>query len=235
MSWGIALFLVVGIPLFKKWIKKIKESSQSPLKNQTNPEAPIGFGYKTMWIAVKTNKQERIAETIGLHKFRPANWRDGINKAYKNAVLITPEIKGWTLAVGEKLPSGDSIESINQVKSLLIKLSQEFGEAQFFCTHRIVEYHCWVKASNGVIVRTYSYLGENAENIMIDGMPTEIEKKYNLINTFSPEAKNDEYFEREDIEYPNEELVMTIAEQWSINPTKIGEMNHIQGFGLIAT
>ena len=97
-------------------------------------------------------------------------------------MFITPPIDNWTLGVGMRLPTGDSKESIEQVSDLLKSLSKQFGEAQFFCTHRVVEYHCWIKSTNGQIDRIYSYLGERGANIEIQGEPTEIEKKYKLID-----------------------------------------------------
>jgi hypothetical protein len=106
-------------------------------------------------------------------------------------------------------------------------LSKEFGEAQFFCTHRIVEYHCWALATNGQVNRVYSYLGESGENIVIEGQPTTFEQTLNLVNTFSDEAKNENYYEQEDLVWASEELVMEVAKHWSIDPTKLGERKDI--------
>jgi hypothetical protein len=208
-----------------------------PLTNkvfgQTNQDAPVGFGYKVMWIAVKTDNKELVAQIIGLKKTKPSNWKSGIDMAYENAIFITPPIDGWTLVVGMKLPTGDSKESIEKVSNLLKRLSTQFGEAQFFCTHRVVEYHCWIKSTNGQINRIYSYLGERGENIVVKGDPTDIEKKYELINTFSEEAKKEDYFNREGLVIPDEQLVMTIAGHWSIDPTLLDKRTDIKGLGLI--
>ncbi|TCN72868.1 hypothetical protein [Acetobacteroides hydrogenigenes] len=221
----VIVFLVI-VPLINKGFGQ--------LKAQSNPDTPVGFGYKIMWIAVKTDSQELVAQTIGLKKTKPSNWKNGIDKAYKDAIFITPVIDNWTLIVGMGLPTGDSKESIDQVSDLLNRLSKQFGEAQFFCTHRVVEYHCWIKSTNGKIDRIYSYLGERGENIVIKGQPTEIEKKYNLIDTFSEEAKKDNYFDREDLVFPDEQLVMTIAGNWSIDPTLLDKRTDIKGLGLIS-
>jgi hypothetical protein len=220
----VIVFLVI-VPLINKGFGQLKAKS--------NPDAPVGFGYKIMWIAVKTDNQKLVAQTIGLKTTKPSNWKNGIDKAYGDAIFIAPAIDNWTLIVGMGLPSGDSKDSIDQVSDLLNRLSKQFGEAQFFCTHRVVEYHCWIKSINGEIDRIYSYLGERGENIVIKGQPTAIEKKYNLIDTFSEEAKNDDYLDREDIVIPDEQLVMTIAGNWSIDPTLLERRTDIKGFGLI--
>ncbi|MBN1982735.1 MAG: hypothetical protein JW795_14475, partial [Chitinivibrionales bacterium] len=208
------------------------------IKNENNvidttEDKPIGFGYKSKWIAVRTNDKNKTAELLNLKNIQKANWNSGLENAYNNSVFITPQIGDWILAVGEGLPAGDSEESVKEIKSILEKISKEFGEAQFFCTHRIVEFHSWMKAENGIVKRVYSYLGESGINVSIEGEPTEAEKGYNLINTFSEEAKQDTYYDREDLKYPDEEFVMEIAEKWSINPTKIEERNDIKGLGLL--
>ena len=118
-----------------------------------NEDTAVGFGYNIMWIAVKTINKEKVAQTIGLKSTKPSNWQNGIDEAYKDAIFITPPVEGWILVVGMKLPSGDSKESIKEVAELLKKLSTQFGEAQFFCTNRVVDYHCWIKSTNGKIER----------------------------------------------------------------------------------
>jgi hypothetical protein len=45
---------------------------------------------------------------------------------------------------------------------------------------------------------------------------------------FSKEAEAENYWEREDLDYADEELVMKIAENWSINPTKLTERKDIK-------
>ncbi|MCF6174993.1 MAG: hypothetical protein L3J71_04460 [Victivallaceae bacterium] len=116
------------------------------------------------------------------------------------------------------LPTGDSQKSIEKLENLLNKLSSEFGEAQFFGTHRVVEYHNWIKSVNGKIERIYAYIGESGENIKVYGEPTESEIGLTLFNSLSKEAELDEYWEREDLDYADEDIVMIIAESWSINP-----------------
>lgn len=207
--------------------------SQSKTTIDTTADNPVGFGYKCLWFAVKTDNQHQVAELIEVNDPKQSNWKSGIDNAYDKSIFITPTIDGWTLAVGWGLPLGDSKEGLEKVKGLLKILSREFGEAQFYCTHRVVEYHCWIKSTNGNIERLYSYLGESGENIDISGDPTEIEKTLKLIDTFSEEAKQDDYWDRDDLTYPDEELVMKIAGDWSIDPTTLNDRQDIKGLGLL--
>lgn len=207
--------------MFKKFFsKKDKE---------VIPDKPIGFGYKNKWIAVKSCSKEEVAKFLNLKKVKESNWENGIKYGYEKGIFITPEINGWILVLGIDISDLETEET----KDILKKTSKEFGECQIFLTHRIVEYHFWGLARNGKIERLYSYVGESGENMIIDGEPTEIERNYNLVDSFSDEAKEDRYWEREDIEIPDEETVMKIAENWSINPSKIGEYQNIGGIGLI--
>lgn len=230
---SIIIFIAFSIWYAKKNGVTEEYKSESK-KNDIEKDHPIDFGYKTVWIAVKTGNKERIVEILGLKNIQSSNWKSGIETAYDNGVFITPQIGKWTLAVGIKLINNNDLENINKLEKTINKLSDEFGEAQSFGTHRVVEYHHWMKSVNGKITRVYSYIGESAESIKVFGDLTEPEIGLNLFNSFSKEAKSDEYWNREDLDYADEELVMKIADNWSVNPTKLTERKDIQDeLGLI--
>ena len=226
---AIVLFIIAfGIIVSYKKKNSPDQVYSFPTIDEMEPDSAISFGYKCLWFAIQTDDADKIAEILNLNNISKCNWKAGIEKAYNGAVFITPVIDGWTLACGVGLPFDNE-----EIKSILQTLSQEFGEAQFFCTHRVSEYHCWMKASNGQIQRVYSYAGDSGENIVIEGEPTECEKTLKLVNTFSEEAEDENCFEREDLVFPNEELVMKIAELWSINPIKLEEKNIPPNLGLV--
>jgi len=227
---GVILIAFIAIKFYKKKTS-IEQAyyltSASSTADKNVPDTAQSFGYKCMWFAVKTDNMNRLAEILKLKNISDCNWKIGIDQAYNGSVFITPTIDGWTLACGWGLPHGDTKEGIEEVKNILRTLSKEFGNAQFFCTHRVTEYHCWIKAINGQIERVYSYLGESGENIAIEGQPTEFERTLKLANTFSNEAKDEKYFEREDLVWADEELVMQVAGHWSIDPTKLYERKDV--------
>ena len=228
MTIGIIIGLVgivfLGMLFLRKKPKELLSASnkiKDTIVDKTIPDSAVSFGYKCIWFAVKTSNQQKVIETLKIQNISKCNWKVGISKAYEGSIFITPTIDGWTLACGLGLPTGDSKESITEVKQILQTLSKEFGEAQFFCTHRVVEYHCWMRAINGQITRVYSYLGERGENIAIEGEPTDFEKNYKLVNTFSDEAKDEKYFDSKDLVIPDEDFLMKVAEHWSIDPTQL--------------
>lgn len=207
---GLIVIAVISMILYKKkssFRQIYYPATISSTVDKTVPDSAVSFGYKCMWFAVKTDKKNRLAEIFKLKNLSDCNWQVGIDNAYNGSIFIAPTIDGWTLACGWGLPHGDTKEGIEEVKNILRTLSKEFGEAQFFCTHRVTEYHCWIKATNGQIERVYSYLGESGESIAIEGQPTKFERTLKLINTFSDEAKDEKYFERENLVWADEELV----------------------------
>ena len=230
----IVIVAAFAIPKKKIPMKIYKAADLPPAATQTIPDSPVAFGYKIMWYAVKTDDKRKLADKLGLKNMSDCNWQTGIDKAYKGSVFITPVIDGWTLACGLGLSHAEGGDEIKGVKEVLVRLSREFGEAQYFCTHRVTEYHCWMKAMHGEVTRVYAWLGESGENITIEGEPTEFEKTLNLPNTFSEEAKADDYFEREDLTWPYEQLVMQVAAHWSVDPSALEDRKDIKpGLGLV--
>lgn len=221
-------YVAVSLYMKRASFKKAHNPSiVSSAVDKTVPDAALSFGYKCMWFAVRTEKPHKLAEVLKLRSISACNWQVGIQEAYAGAVFVTPTIDGWTLVCGWGLPHGDTKEGIDDVKNILKTLSKEFGEAQFFCTDRVVEYHCWMKATNGKVERVYSYSGESGEHLAIEGEPSPFEKTMRLANTFSDEAKDEKYVEREDLVWADEELLMQVAEHWSIDPTKLDERTDI--------
>ncbi len=206
--------------MFKKFFSK-KEK-------EIIPDAPRGFGYKNKWLAIKSNNKEKVASFLKFKEVKKSKWEDGVQFGYGKGVFITPEINGWVLVLGIDISELEK----ESTKEFLRSVSKEFGECQIFLTHRIVEYHFWGLARNGKIERLYSYFSESG-NLIIEGKRTEVENAFNFVDTFSEESKEDGYWTRKDIDIPNEENVMKIAEAWSINPTKIEEIPTVQGIGLI--
>lgn len=224
---AMAIFLIAFFIIKRQ--NSMNAGSDNKFINQNlEIDVPIDFGYKSIWVAVKTNQKSRLAEIINLKQIRNANWESGLEMAYNEGVFITPLIGEWTLITGWGLPKGDSPENIAGLEDLLNTLSAEFGEAQFFGTHRIVEFQSWMKSINGKMVRVYTYVGESMETIKVLGIPTKVEVGLKLFNSLSEEAQNEDYFEREDLIYADEELVMKIAEHWSINPSKLSERKDIK-------
>lgn len=197
------------------------------------PEHAVSFGHKSRWLAVKVNSPTAVLKALGATNSREAGWSQGVG-APEGAVFATPPLDGWVLVVGafpEILGEGDE-----KAVALVSKLSAELGtEVQYFGTHRVVDYHAWVRAKNGEVSRAYAYLGERGKTLLRMGEQSEEEKALGLsfFDDKSPEAKDDAYWRRDDLSYPDEEDVMKVAGRWSINPAELGERGAV-GRGWLA-
>ena len=105
-----------------KFNSSLEYFSENKHKIKVDPNDPAeSFGYKCLWIAVKTNQQQKIADIIELQNRQESSWTSGIDWAYKNYsfVYITPAINEWTFVVGWGIPESGTEKSLLQLKILL--------------------------------------------------------------------------------------------------------------------
>ena len=185
-------------------------------------DRPVPFGYKIAWYAVRTTDVRAVAKAVGLRRERPASWAEGIEAAHESETFVTPPVNGWVFVVSSTLA-----ERISEQKpwTQLIALSSPFGEAQAFCSHRVVDLHVWAKALKGHLVRAYGYLGESGETIFDTGDQSAEERAlgFRFFDERSSEANDDAYWGRSDLSYPDEDSVMAIARRWSLAPVDLDE------------
>jgi hypothetical protein len=139
------------------------------------------------------------------------------------------------LAVGAALfPPGRADDF---VKPLLERLSRQFGEAQYFCTHRDFGLQVWARARGGRLVRGYGWLGRKGLTLWDEGRPTKEERDLGLrppaaepaqdTNITSGVLRPDDRITRrgrgEDVTPPDEGGLLQLASLWSIDPTTLGE------------
>lgn len=200
---AIIIFVVI-ILYFQKRININKKA----IKFDSNPDLPVEFGYKCQWFAVKTNDTQAVLDALKLKNIQISNWRTGIDGAYEGYYFISPAINGWTLVINSIMPDLSGTESPSPL-TVISDLSLSFGEACYFGTHRVVEYHAWAKSINGKLVRAYGYLGETGETIINQGEISKEELENNLIFTD---------LDVEEPNLPDEEDVLFIAKKWTVDP-----------------
>lgn len=208
-----------------------------------DPDLPVPFGPKMAWLALDTTETQAVADALGLRGARAATWAEGVRAAHQSSVFVTPPLGEWTLAVGAALFPPDRADDF--VKPLQERLSRQFGEAQYFCTHRDFELHVWARARKGRLVRGYGWLGQKGLTLWDEGGPTKEERDLG----FSPprgRAPGVEPAPNTDITTaivrpddriavtaagqvqdrnaapPDEDGVMQLASLWSIDPTSLG-------------
>jgi hypothetical protein len=148
-----------------------------------------------------------------MREARPGTWAEGIEAACQHAVYVTPPVGDWTLAVGATLFPPDRADDF--VKPLLERLSRQFGDVQYFCTHQDVELHIWARARKGQLLRGYGWLGQKELILWDEGRPTREERAlgYWLLDGQPPPGGV----------RPDEAGVLQLACLWSIDPTTLDE------------
>jgi len=191
-------------------------SGSTAIQFDVTPDLPISFGYKNQWLAVKTIDTQAVVAAMDLKNIQIANWSTGLIGANEGYYFVTPPINGWTLVINSLMPDISGVKATNPL-TIIAELSAKFGDACYFGTNRVVEYHAWAKSINGKLIRAYGYLGESGEILINQGEATKEEQ---------------EYFEAEEPVLPNEEDVLFLAKQWSIDSWPDHEENQM-GTGFV--
>jgi hypothetical protein len=202
------------------------------------PDDPQGFGFKNTWWALASTDTNAVVAAIRLQNPQPANWQTGIKYAYEHSVFVTPPIDDWTLIAGLYLPPMDHKTARNEVIPPLIELSQSFRAALVFATHRVVGYHVWAKAVEGSLIRGYGYIGESGETFWDEGPMTTEERElgFAFFDERSPEAQDQSYWERDDLDYPDEMNVMDLARKWSVSPYDLDDYKpEVRSLGVLGS
>ncbi len=199
----------------------------------TTPDQPVPFGYKMSWLAVKSDDAERVLKSLDMENVQPANWHTGCIAAYHYHTFVTPVVDGWVFVLAVDLPTLYTAADSSEFTALLSRLSEEFGEVQYFCTHRVSESHSWARFNEGKEIRAFAYADSETYANRGDKTAGEIELDYQYFDDTSPEAESEAYWEREDLCSPDEEHVMEIAGKWSINPNSFEERELPAGVGWI--
>jgi hypothetical protein len=124
------------------------------------------------------------------------------------------------LALGTALFPPDRAEAF--VKPLLERLSRQFGEAQYFCTHQDFELHIWARARQGRLVRGYGWLGQKCLTLWDEGRQTREERDLGF-RCFDGGPPVVEQGPDKSVTPPDEGNVLQLASLWSVDPTTLDE------------
>ena len=186
------------------------------------PEGPLGapFGYKLAWLAIRASDPSAVVEALGLAATEPAEWETGVERAYdERVVFVSPRTGGWVFAL--HFGWADDPPDLGDLSDRLAT------DVQHFATHRVPELHVWQRAEGGRVTRAFRYVGESGEAAS-SGEPTEIERRLGFDWTIGDEG------EAPDVdEFPDEETVMQVAGEWSIDPRTLGSVASESATGVV--
>jgi hypothetical protein len=215
-----------------EWLRRLEkgpEVSPQLAVPGAGPERPVGFGYGCAWIAVTGVPPEQVVAALGLREVRRAGWHGGVEAAEGDRVFVTPAVRGWVLAT-----SRFALAPAEGRAAWVAALSARLGvPVQAFVTDRVPEWHGWVLARDGQVVRSYGYHGDRSETLENAGRPTPEERalRQAFFDERSPEARLPGYFERHDLRHPDEEDVLDLAARWGLDPRTLEDVEEPSGPG----
>ncbi|EFM08467.1 hypothetical protein PaecuDRAFT_4760 [Paenibacillus curdlanolyticus YK9] len=215
----LSYFLRRAEPSHEQEPIKIDKTARSKSPVNATPDYPVPFGYKCQWLAIKTTDTQAVIEAMQLQELELANWSTGIDAAHEGCYFVSPPVHGWTLVVNALMPDLSGVEMPSPL-TVIDKLSSQFGEAYYFGTHRVVDYHAWAKSMNGKVVRANAYLGEA---IIDQGEISQEERYLHMIFTG---------LDVEEPHLPSEEDVLLIAKEWTVDP-QMEEGEYEAGTGFV--
>jgi hypothetical protein len=195
-----------------------------------NADQPVSFGSEMAWLALDTTDTEAVAAALGLRGLRAATWAEGVKEARRAAVFVTPPLADWTLVVSTALFPPNHAETF--VKPLLERLSRQFGDAQYFCTHWDVGLHIWARARKGRLVRGYGWLGQKSLTLWDEGAQTKEERDLGF-RFRDGGSITTEPGRSQSVSHPDEDCVAQLACLWSIDPTSLGQQFKEPVMGLL--
>jgi len=188
------------------------------------PTPPEPFGFKMNWVCVKCESVDEVVSALSMRSPRNASWKAGIECAYQlKEVFIAPPVLGWISIIGFASGDLERKNSVAAAKKRIGMATPHFQAVCAFCTHRVVEYHHWIRATEGRINRCFAYLGERGEVLCNEGNITDAERHLGF------GSKPPDEWE------PNEQDVMTVARGWSYDPSSLSARSAKPKFGTIAT
>lgn len=172
------------------------------------------------WFAVRSTHPQRIAGELRLQNLQVCNWAEGMRIAMRTElVFVSPQVCGWTFILGDALPFPPQEACLD----LLADLSLAFDEAQCFGTEDVTEFHAWARAVKGRLQRAYAFSGEQGIVLWDRG---ELTPEENALGLLFPEANilsNS----------PDSASVFQIAGYWSLDPTRLDELECMPSTGLL--
>ena len=180
---------------------RLKSDSARIASGEYDPDdVPNQFGYKMCWIAVPSTDWQALVECLKLQQVERCSWTKGFQRAYEkyDGVFVTPPVGGWTLALG-RLP--EAAVELAEFIAFLEMLSDKFGKAYYFGTHRVAGYHVWAVAEQGAMKRVFGY-----GNDFVD------------IGERTPEERELGIGVNDGEHWPDEEDVLNMAARWVLDP-----------------
>lgn len=204
------------------------------------PDKPWPFGYRTAWLAIRSDDTANVLECLQLTNVQNVNWRTGISTIYDEElsdyyVFVSPPAAGWTYVVGLALPHPVGARFLDKCTPLLTALAKRFGDVQYFFTYPVIELYAWARFSGGELVRAFAWGDEGV--IWNKGRVTEAERALGLkvfeLRRLGTGRAKVRQGDDDATGYPGEDNVLTLARRWGIDPTRLDRRAVEPGLGYV--
>jgi hypothetical protein len=174
------------------------------------------FGYKTSWIAIRSEDGNSISEALGLRNVPRIGWVDGVAAAYVGGLFVTPPVGGFTFVVGPEASQGSA-----QL------IADRLGcEVQVFESYRNSDNFIWERFQQDSGLRSFRFSDGEFVNV---GELTEIERSIGLEEFVSVWGSDVDELP-DDLFMPSEESVLQVAASWGIDPSTLSNPDERLGW-----
>lgn len=236
----IIAMVVIGVVLAVVAWRRLSGRSGLPEIDDT-PDTPVRFGWKIYWLAVPANDVEAVVSALkdaddrfGRADAVRCNWRSAMDRILANfhnpEVFVAPPVHGWVLLLNWRPDDDGDLETY---RAVLEGLSEVFGEAYAFGSHRVVSLTMYGVARDGQLLR--SVVQADGESFIDHGEKLEAEKARNLLTMLeahelledaADQGEEDDIWQR----IPGEQTVLDLAAEWSIDPSTLDDVEE-EGVG----
>jgi hypothetical protein len=220
-------------------IKLAPQIAEGRVVFDVEPDRPAAFGYRMAWLAIRTRDTGGVLRALDLEAdAEAANWSSGLGAVYDaqlgaTLVFVSPPVNGWTLVASPALPAPASRRFVDKSIPLLLGLSNQFVEVQYFAGFPEIDFFAWARVIEGRLLRAFAINDEGL--VWNKGRPTKEEKAMGL-KMFEVRGVRGRKGDAggEIVLYPTEQHLMQLAQKWSLDPSHLEAGSAEAALGIIA-
>ncbi len=187
----------------RQWCYEVEEGKMAKIEEC--------FGYKSMWFAIKDVEADRLLFCCPYLKYvRETTWGDGlreIEEQWQSKAMLSGPYDGWTFLAGICLWD---VSEVDQIVNIMSHMGECAGEVCFFASHRVSDAYAFAKMEQGKLIRLYSYADGQIFGCI--GKKSDVEERLHLHL-----AEREEDLFEDEFDSLDEEDVLRIASEWSMN------------------
>jgi hypothetical protein len=207
---------------FKKQVKNVESKNEkSHISKCDEIIEGIPFGYKNSWFVFKNPDFNAIQKRLKneLDYISTLDFEKGLKEGWGGYFALLRPINQFTILISSN--GGNFLEIAKEI-------SKELGIIEYYMTHRSSNLIALTRFEFGITKREFVVSGDSGV-ITNEGTPTEIEIKIaereRMLSIKEANKDDVEFYKKQELLsfLGDEEHLMEIAENWSINPSKLND------------